>query len=360
MAAVATVAFRDSDFEQDSSDDEHQQQKKQRADDGKRARERDLFDKDAVLAAVEKLGGQRQLPALFTPAVLEEWRAWHEATPTSLDAIPASERQLHVAMPMKCSRLPARAPPPSTGLPVQVELISYDNSTAENSKTAKELQRDAEAVLAKHLVSADVPIGSLVAITKQDGGEGDLPGEATPFLVGSVVQVELVEESNWNASLQQRGTSISTGGTSSSSGGTSTSQQGAAATGAATEQEQEGSAQHVKRILVHYLMPYANRKFCDDVRRPWKLACLCRQEWNHSHERYIECKRRYMDPTAATSVSAVLQTTRYVDWIQPDMVLETQLGVTPTTSKLSADTKQRLIHNCPRGRDASIWKAMFG
>ena len=145
-----------------------------------------------------------------------------------------------------------------------------------------------------------------------DGGGADAQptiqkGEATAFFMANVLQLELHEP----GALQ---------------GSSSSADAGPAA---------------VKRVLVHYRLPYAAGYPCNDVRRPWNLACLCRQPYMPGHEIRLECKKRRDEATGSTSLAR--GTVAYVDWLDTDRIIETKVNLTPQSMCLAKESKVRLV-----------------
>lgn len=275
------------------------------------------FDKDAILATVMSLAAPNRLPAVFGDAeIVNEWRQWHADVPTTLDEVPSSARLQRMAMPMKCTE-PSEKPQVPVAQPRrQVELLTYANKDG-RKLDGKELQRNAQAVLRVKLTTDDLPVGSTIALHAPEGAnpEDILEGEGTPFLVADVVAVECSSTST-SASASQ--------------GAASSSQSGAPA-----------SKQQVVRILVHYRMPYAGTKCSNDPSKPWHLACLCRLPYSKAHETRRECKSRM----SLAPVSAQQATTKFLDWLETDRVLETKLNLTDVGRTLTAETKRRLVED---------------
>ena len=259
------------------------------------------FNKDGILHTVLSLAAPNRVPAIFGDATIaQQWREWHKTTPTTLEEVPAAARLKQIAMPMRCD-LPKEELAPTVDKSIkQVELLSYSNGGDGRTLSAKELERTAVAVLTSALTTDDLPVNSTVAIAAPPVRKDAPVGERTPFLVADVLQVEL-----------------------------------------------DGTSPAVSRILVHYRMPYAGTKCCDNPAKAWHLACLCRQIHDKNHERYRVCK----DLMANAPVSAVLGSTRFVDWVEPSAVLETKLQFTGKLLHLDAATKRRLVEDFPGNAD---------
>ena len=236
--------------------------------------------------------------------------------PTSLEQIPIERRATTTfAMPMKCRPAGAVllvAPQQRK----QVELMAYRNAGKGAAHVSKgEVQRHAQAQLSSVLVPADVPVGSSVAVKNAalaDGATDELVvGEGTPFIVGDVVDFEL------------QGKDVG------------------------------GSEERavVSRVLLHYRMPYAGEAPSNDPTKPWFAACLCRQKYNKSHERWIACKE--LRAKAVGSTSHAMETNAYVDWLPADRIFETQLEFN-SGQTLKAETKRRLCQS-----DVA-WKSKLG
>jgi hypothetical protein len=305
----AVVAARDSSDDDDDDDDGE--------DVARRAaferRPKPPFDKDAILATVLSLAAPNRLPAVFGAEETQQaWHAWHAATPTTLDEVPTASRLTQVKMPKKCEEPAEQAAPPAAAKQ-QVELLTYSNDDG-RKLTMQQLQRTAAAVLTRALTTDDLPLNSIVAL-KAPPASADAPvGECTPFLVADVVEVD------------------TTGGT------------------AAAAAASSSVALPVSRILVHYRMPYSGASISalptNDPSKAWHLACLCRGKYNLSHERYVACKAR----KAEAPVSAAQETTKFLEWLTPNTVLETKLELTSATKHLTAGTKRRLVEDLPANK----------
>ena len=86
----------------------------------------------------------------------------------------------------------------------------------------------------------------------------------------------------------------------------------------------------------------------DDPSKPWLLACLCRQEWNKSHERWKACKERREN----ASCSLAENTTQFLDWFPADRVFETKLKLNDKSKTLTKETKLRVAETDPRWKQA--------
>ena len=285
-------------------------------------REAAFLDKDAVLAAALSIGQPSRLPSVMTEEVRAAWHEWHKSTPTSLEEMPVERRaRTNFAMPMKCR--PAGAPlQTAPAARAQVELMAYRNQDlgggagAATSKDA--VQRNAEAQLGSHILPADVPKNSTVAFMNakleelEEPGGQLVPGEHTPFLLGDVIDFELVE--------QAAGSSSSTGA-------------------------------FVSRVLLHYRMPYAGETPSNDPNKPWHKACLCRRKYNASHERYVLCKE--LRTKAVGSTSHTRETNAYLDWQNACDIFETQVTFNQTQT-LKVASKKRL------GERDATWLPLLG
>ena len=287
-----------------------------------------LLDKAAVLGAVQSMAAANRLPSLFTGEVLDAWQVWHNATPTSLADIPPEERAAATfAMPMKCVAATAAGELPPSQC-VQVELLAYRNSAgAQAGITKRDVQRSAEALIVGNvLFAADLPIGSTVALRNAallESGASDATlqaGEATPFLIGDVVAVEH--------------TASSTGNVAGGAGSSTTSHSAV-----------------VERVLVHYRMPYVSDRFCNDVCKPWKLACLCRQEYTKAHERWRYC--RAAKDAAVDSTSHERDSVAYLDWFKTDRIFETQVQLNDSRTIKDAAKKSIASHD-------TSWRQLLG
>ena len=291
----------------DDTDDEKEEIEKSAADEHRR-REKACLDRAKVLAAIDVMRDPHKLPALFNDGVRQQWQEWHDTVPTTLEQVPLNEFVL--AMPRKCK--PTGAAEVAVTAPrEQVELMAFRNEGVDGvdgvERTKRQLERAATAVMERTLYLEDVPIGSTVAMLNGTAIEDSLPeGERTPFLMGDIQKVEVASSS-----------------TSSSS----------------------STKQVVTRVLVWYRMPYSNLKFVDDPNKPWKLACLCRQEYNGHHERFTGCRARRDEAPCSLAEN----TTRYLDWFPANQIFETKLKLNEKDT-INIVTKRRLVETDPTWR----------
>ena len=277
------------------------------ATDERRRRDAAKLDPAKTLAAIDLMRRGHRLPEVFNDEVRQQWQEWHDTVPTSLSKVPASE--FVVAMPRKCNpegKVEAAVTAPRQ----QLELISFNNEGASGAtRTKTDLERAATALMERTLSEEDVPIDSTVALKCEEGvgGAKQEPGEGTPFFVGDVKRVELA------ASSSSKDPPV------------------------------------VVRVLVHFRIPYGGRGFTDDPNKPWHLACLCRQQYNKSHERWKACKSRMLE----FPCSLAENTTQYLDWFDADRILETKLKMNEATNTLHIDTKRRLAETNKE------WKAIL-
>ena len=291
--------------QEDSSDEEAQRDvndAQARADDQRR-RAAAKLNREKVLQTVVGLQQPNRLPGVFTEEVVAEWREWHANVPTTLEEIPEELRAGKLKMPMKCRPAGAAfvAGPPQTR--TQVDIITYDNAGG-SSLGRKEAQRAAEVKLVKSLVSDDVPVGSIVAIKADEytADEADTTGgRNTPFAVADILEVELQPPPPSSSATSQL----------------------------------PAPTQPVARMLVHWRMPVLREKFVDDPQRPWKLACMCNLEWGSSHERRKACRERRAGESLAQ------ETSKWVDWVDAERILETKLGLTANCNLLK-ETRTRI------------------
>ena len=292
-AAPGAAVGADSD-----SSDEDTKAALQGAEDERRRRDAAKLDPAKTLAAIDLMRRGNRLPEVFNDEVRQQWQEWHDTVPTSLSKVPASE--FVVAMPRKCNpegKVEAAVTAPRR----QVELLTFSNEGASGAsgatRTKTDLERAATALMETSLVEEDLPIDSTVALKCEAGAGGaeQVPGEGTPFFVGDVKRVELATSSSSKAPPV------------------------------------------VARVLVHFRMPYGGSAFTDDPSKQWHLACLCRQQYNKNHERWIACRSRMPD----FPCSLAENTTQYLDWFEADRVLETKLKLNPHKT-LHMDTKRRL------------------
>ena len=277
----------------DSSDEEAAE-----AEVKQRQRERQpkaLFSKQAIYQAVLGSGAQTvrgNVPTLVAPdSVQRDWAAWLEETPERLEEVPAIARPLPLAMPMKCVPAGTSSVAPLT-LAGQVELITYQNpGGAGISKKG----RDYEARQTRALLQGMTDVDDVVAVTRPDEHEADRAGFRTPFYLGKVLRVHFAE------------------------GG--------------------GSSSDTKRVIealdLHWYYPFFNAKPCDDVTRPWKLACQgLLHEWRPRCETYSGC--------CAARRPELGNTSREWARVEADTIIEVGVAMTPVNWALAKAAKEKL------------------
>ena len=122
------------------------------------------------------------------------------------------------------------------------------------------------------------------------------PGYGTPFYMGDVVDISLD------------------------------------AAGSSTEAPSTPRA--IVSLRVHYRMPLLRDRFCDEVTRPWKLACIGHHEWSGACTK--SCKRLILDGAASS---------RMVVTVEANTVFETKLGLKPVDKGLDMATKRRIAEH---------------
>jgi hypothetical protein len=223
----------------------------------------------------------------------EAWHAWHTSAAEKLSELPAPSRALPLTMPMKCTA--AAGPALENARGPKPELITYNNP---GGRTFTKEQRTREAAsMAKALTKADVPVGSCVGVKREPADPMEPPGYGTPFYVAEIMSVNLSESDD------------------------------------------------VSNLTVQWRMPKFNGLFCDDITRPLGLACVALHEWSPSCEASAACKRK-------RAVGA--ETSRFIAVLDPEMVFETNLKLTPATHALTKKTKELLAES------NSEWRAALG
>ena len=314
------------------------------------------LDVPKILHAADQLA--RRLPHVVGDESMAQWTEWARNVPTTLDEIPVSHRPLQggqLPMPVKCLAEPSGA---AVSLPVddaQVELVAFNNreggiAASSSKRSQKELQQSATAVLlSKGLTFDDLALESTVAIHTDDAPTGNaLPGEGTPFFVADVVRLQLEGGQQWP--LQASATATAEAASSAASAASAASSSTALA---APPPSPPALTTRVERLLVHYRMPKGGSGFCNDVTKPWEIACLCRQPYTRRHENLLECKARRDN----SAVSKEEMTVKFLDWIEPKQVMVTKLKLTGKQQKLSAHAKSMLCGTAPGKRGA--WADLF-
>jgi hypothetical protein len=238
-------------------------------------------------------------PDYFTDVEKQQWNEWLDAVPASAAESVDAKTLLPVQMPRKCLPRP-EAGSSSDGLATigQQEIITYSNAGGRRFGTA---QRSRQYAMRKALRLSDVPQGTTIAI-QCDPQLGSARGYRTPFWVGDVIEAV-----------------------------------GDAATG------------KLEKVTVHFRMPQAaGGLFCDDVTKPWNLACHAQHTYSKNCERGVKCM------AAAREVEAPSAKFTYI--CEAAEILETKLELN-NSNTLKAATKKRLAESAPL---SGAWDQQLG
>lgn len=209
---------------------------------------------------------------------MQQWAEWEQSTPELLAEFTPGQ-QLVMQMPMKCGAAGPNVP--LQPVRKQREIMTYTNpgGGAEYSQRA----RDRDSQVHQQLEEGSVSVGSTIIIKRSsadDEPETEAPTEGgwgTPFYMGDVLEVAL------------------------------------------TQSESSGTGKRkIERVTVHYRMPSLYSKFCDDICRPWRCACVAGHEWSAVCETRSACKR--MKPEKAT-------TCKFTAEIAAEAILEAQVDL---------------------------------
>ena len=236
---------------------------------------------------------------LSSQHVREQWKAWYSSTPHNLGELAPEEQQLPMKMPAKCQPSGQGRAATASAPNHEPELIAYTNRGDGARKFTKEMRdRNEAAGRASALTVADLPLGSFVGVARSPEDPLEPPGYGTPFYAGQVVRVM----------------------TDNDGGADSTS-----------------AAPGLPRMIdVHYTMPTHRGRFCDDISKPYSLACVAMHPWTQSCERTCAQHR----PEGAT-------TSRFMATIDVHTIFETKLQFTNGGHCFDAHTKKRLAETNP-------------
>ena len=289
----------------DSSDDCSIEDSSDADDDASKARakrrrnSKPTFAKQRIYESV--MGDSRQslqarLPSHFVDSeVADEWGQWLESVPEHLAEVPAPQRAVRLRMPMKHNAdQSAVVQAPAAARPQQKPLMTYRNPHAGTSYAKDERERD--ALYAQPLRVSELPLSSTVALRRSTEDPYEPAGYGTPFYIADVLEVEL------------------------GAAGTSTADPPVAA------------------LTVHYRIPSKSSRFCNDVRRPFLLACHAGHPWDAGCETRRTCKR--MRPEGADM-------SKYTPRVEAATIFEAGIELTRAKQALSMSTRKRLAKTDP-------------
>ena len=272
------------------------------------------FDKVEVYKTVMSLKDPKRLGAgFYTKADLLAWTNWLKDTPATLADVLPEHSQLPLQMPMKC--LPAADSQRHFAERTQQEFITYKNPAGRSFSI---LQREREANARAPLFEEDVDIGDTVALTPTAGTDFDADGSRTPFWLGDVARIDL------------EGSAVSS-----------------------SEATSAPARRAVTGLVVHYRVPLRRKSFCDDVSKPWKLACWGLHDWDTACEGRGVCKRAMLAATTDAAQAELLpagagtSTTRMLFYVEAGAVFQTKIKFTGGTGALSAASKRLLAESGP-------------
>ena len=287
----------------DSSDEEQAANKggKSHAAEKRQRREKPPFAKDRCLDALLGDGPnsvRSHLPAHFADGEVErEWREWHRGVAQELSEVPKQERPLPLKMPMKCTATAESVQQPEEER-VQKELMVYKNP---DGKAYSKDDRDRDAIAARPIRASEASIGSTVAIRRSDKDPWTPGGYGTPFYVGDVTSFVV------------------------SSAGSSA----------------ESSDPTISKLSVHYRMPLFNGAFCNDAKRPWKLACVAMHAWDSHCETRRACKAQRPHGATTSRVMAEVDATTV---FEANLSLKATHALSLRSARNIASSDSRLAH----------------
>ena len=272
---------------------------------GQREEKERGFDAKAVKDFLAKIQRPDRLgPNFFTDDERQQWQDYFDQQPLTAEAASDAATLLPVQMPRKC--LPRTAAAGSSGADssTQQEIISYSNAGGRQFQPADRQRQHASS---KPLRSADVPVDSTVAIRRTEPASGGtfVGGYQTLFYVGDVLEATC------------------------------------------------GADGVVQKLLIQYRMPQGRDSlFCDDMTKPWNLACLAQHRYDGKCKRGVACKR------AALAAGQAEDDSRFVYTCDAAEVFETQLSFNDSRT-LQAKCKKKLVESAPEG-EAGVWRKRLG
>ena len=216
-------------------------------------RNKPVFSKQAIYDHIYGHGAktvQHHVPSFADdPHVRADWARWLKETPESLAAVPPAARPLPLAMPMKCEPAGAQPDKPEARSTEQVELITYDDRERGGDVFNRSM-RAYDAKFTRALVEGMTDVGDMIVTKRPEVDEADRAGFRTVFYLGQVLRVHYEAQSGAGGSSSKR---------------------------------------TIEALDVHWCYPFFNGQPCDDVCRPWKLACAgLLHEWERC-KRCIVC-----------------------------------------------------------------------
>ena len=259
------------------------------------------LQKDVVRDFVARL----QMPDRMGPTWLDdeerqEWQDYLDGEPDALDEVAAADWPLPIRMPAKCRPRPAAGACSTAAVESQVELVTYSNAGSDGRRFNR-ADRSRQRESAKRIALDDVPNGSTIAI-QRTSEEILAPGYGTPFYLGDVQSI-------------------------------TTSADGA-----------------VDTFTIQFRMPTAaGQLFCNDVCKPWRLACHAHHVYDGHCERKRECR-------LAAEKAGSQSGPRFTYTGHADEILETHL-VLNKDCRLHKRTRLRLAESAPEN---GAWNAALG
>jgi len=330
-APVGTTAL-------DSSDEEVEQRAKHKR------QPKAVFSKTAIHDAVFGTAAsavRTHVPSFLTPAVTADWDAWLQRTPEALADVPAPARPLPMQMPMKC-RPQAAEEQEARPTAEQVDLITYRNPDGTGSLSAGERNYDARQTTL--LLEGFVDVDSVVVVKRPVEHEADAHGFRTPFYLGKVLRVHYRSATAEGSSATAEGSRSAPAAAAASSTSTAPTKR--------IDLTESHPCDHVptKRIIealdVHWCYPFFKGHPCDDVRRPWRLACCALHAWDRNCEVRRACKETRRPELGDTS--------REWSRVDAQAVQEMNISMTPSTNALTAASKEKLAMH------SDVWATALG
>lgn len=206
------------------------------------------LNKAATRGLLKKLNEPRYLgPGFIDDDDMALWEQWLNSEPDTVSQVSAAEWPLPISMPKKCIPRAATGQG-STPADTQQEIISYSNVSGRRFTTD---DRSRQYSQTQQLRADDLPVGSTIAINQSSPLSA--PGFGTPFYIGDVMAITSDDEG------------------------------------------------FVTSYTIHYRMPRGQDSlFCNDMMKPWMLACHAQHVWDGRCERQIAC-RRAKDAAGGTS-----------------------------------------------------------
>ena len=93
-------------------------------------------------------------------------------------------------------------------------------------------------------------------------------------------------------------------------------------------------------VNVQYAIPVFRGRFCDDVARPFQLACWGMHAWSAGCEKHRACRE-------AARLEGSPNTSRMCAQLLPEVIFETDISLTKATRAISMVSRERIAQSLP-------------